>query len=520
MFTSRYRGKIKVNYEDEKMKGKITLGILVTAIMSLTSCDGGIPTSPDGKTLIKFFGWGSTSEQEIFATMISEFKQVYTDYDVIYTSTSSETFMTTLAGYRDAPKNMPDVFYMPDTSFVQWINSRNNIMLDLTDYIEESDIMSIENSWEQGIDAYRFDSESKKLGTGGIYGLPKDLGPNALTYNKTIVLSKGITIVSDPNGDYGYNPQTKTLNDKVAMTWAQFVRFCEDTKTGDIRNDSNSIVGITHYPLEAAYLSNNGNFLADGYKTVNINNNAFAESLQFVADLSNEYNVMTTAEGQQTQNGLQRFTSGLAAASFIGVWETPNLWKCDFDWDVLYTPVPNQSGDLSNWQEGYRTGCSSQSFLGSVALSVYKDSKVKEGAYKLAEFLTFHPTAQRINYKLGQAVPNIVDMANGEYLTEELNDESGLNRPANREVYTHMMLHSQRRPQAYTYNDEWWNEMWESSADETKLYRVWYDQTSSYGTHLDVWNWNTKSRVNNSFLNDLQSSCQAKLDTTTSRYSW
>lgn len=504
------------------MKKKKIISTICCILPLLVGCGGGTgdstPTGSNGKQLITFFGWGSTDEQNIFSTMIDEFEKVYPQYTVSYQSTSADNFMTSLAGYRNNPRNMPDVFYMPDTSFVQWVNSRNNIMLDLTPYIEQSDVFSLDNVYSQGIEAYQWDSTTKKLGQGGIYGLPKDLGPNVLVYNKNIAKAKGLTIIADKDGQYGYNPTTKTLNTKVPMTWAQFVSFCKDTKSGTL-DKSDSIVGVTHYPLESAYLSNNGKFLTDGNKTVDIANDRFAESLQFVADLSNKFGVMTTAEGQATQIGLARFSSGLAASSFVGAWETPSLWKSTFDWDILYTPVPNQTGDLDNWQDTYREGCSSQSYLGSVGISVYKDSKVKEGAYKLVEFLTVHPTAQRINYQLGQAVPNLKDMATGEFQTAQLNDNI-YNRPENREVYTHMMENSQRRPQAYTYNSEWFDEMYDSSSDSTKLYRVWYNGSSVYGSHVDVWDWSTNSRVNNSFLSDLENSCQSLLDSTKDKFSW
>lgn len=496
---------------------KRTALLLASAIL-LAGCSGGAKTDPD-KTLIKFYGWGSTIETEIFRSMITEFETLYPEYSVYYESTTGENFITGLAAKRNNPKNMPDVFYMPDTNFIQWVNSRNNIMMDLTDYIAKSDVFSLSNVWEEGIDAYRFNPETKTMGNGGIYGLPKDLGPVALTYNKTMVKGKGVTIISDARGGVGYDPVTKTLNDKVAMTWAQFVKFCDDVRTGN-PSDSGAIVGITHYPLESAYYSMGGDFTDATHKTVQLNNDKFAESLQFVADLSNKFNVMTTAEGQATQNGIQRFTSGLAACSFIDAYQMPTLWKADFDWDLLYTPVPNENGNLTDYTDGYRTGCKSESYLGSVAISVYDKSSVPDAAYKLAEFLTVHPTAQRINYEKGQAVPNLINMAEGEYLTAEFEDESGMNRPRNRNVYVDMMDTCRRRPQAYTYNADWFDEMWESANDATKLYRVWYNATSTYGEHIDVWDWNSKSRINESFLSDLEAACQAQLDKTSEKFSW
>ena len=502
------------------------LALFLSISVLLMGCSKGEDSS--GKTLIKFYGWGSTVEIENFRVMIEEFETLYPEYSVYYEPVAAENYITGLAVKRNNPKNMPDVFYMPDINFIQWATSRNNIMMDISSYVENSEVFSLDNVWSEGINAYRYDPSQKKFGTGGLYGLPKDLGPIALTYNKNIVTAKGVTIISDAKGTYGYDPVTKTLNDKVAMTWAQFIKFCSDVKTGS-PSSSNSIVGVTHYPLEAAYYSMGGDFTDATRKTVTIDNDKFAESLQFVADLSNKFEVMTTAVGQASQNGVQRFTSGLAACSFIDAYQMATLWKTNFEWDLLYTPVPNASGDLNNFTDGYREGASSQSYLGSVAISVYKDTKVPEAAYRLCEFLTVNRTAQRINYQRGQAVPNLIDMANNEFLTADLNDTSGLNRPKNRKVYVDMMNTCKRRPAAYTYykpkegsgrNENWYDELWESTADETKLYRVFYPESSSYGSHIDVWDWNTKSRLNNNFLTTLENSCQSLLDVFKNNYNW
>lgn len=499
------------------------IALSLCSLFMLTGCGS---SGTGGKTMLKFYGWGSTAEKNIFQAMIMEFQELYPQYSVHYSSVSSETYMTSLQSLIRNPRQAPDVFYMPDFNFIEEItDTRKDYMLDLTPYIEKSEVFKLDNVWEQGISAYQYDKTLKRLGTGGIYGLPKDLGPNVLVYNKTMVKSNGITIVSDPAGQYGYNKDTKTLNDKVPMTWAQYVAFCKDNTKGTL-DQSDSIVGVTHYPLEAAYLSNGGSFTDTTHKVVDINNAKFAESLQFVADLSNKYKVMTTAQGQTTQAGIQRFTSGLAASSFVGAWDTPTLWEANFEWDILYTPLPNASGEVSPetsaWQEASREGCDSKSFLGSVGISVYSKSSNKEGAYLLAEFLTMHPAAQRINYKKGQAVPNLIDMATGEFQTAQLEDKkSGMNRPANREVYTDMMVSSMRRPQAYTYNAEWWDEMWDSKNSSLNLYRVWNpDTTTTYGTHVDVYDWATKSMISNGFLANLQASCQALLDPHTSKYSW
>jgi multiple sugar transport system substrate-binding protein len=477
------------------------------------------------KTTLNFFGWGGVEEQEVFKTMVSEFNTLHKEYNVVYKAVTADNYITTLIQYKSNPKNMPDVFYMPDVNFVQWINE-TNIMLDLSSYIEKSDVFKLDNVWAEGINAYRFDPSSRKLGTGGIYALPKDLGPNVLAYNKNVAKNKGITVVSDPNGTKGYDPSAKTLNDRVPMTWAQFVKYCDDTKSGSL-SDTNSIVGVTHYPLETAYKSIGGEFLDATRKTASINNDKFAESLQFVADLSNKFGVMTTAEGQSSQNGFQRFSSGLASTSFIGAWNTPELWSSDFDWDILPTPVPNQGGNLDDYAAGPREGSSSASYLGSVGIAVSAGSKNKEAAYKLAEFITVSETAQRINYKLGMAVPNLKDMAAGEFITTPLNDPKktdgvSWNRPKNRQVYIDCINASERRIQSYTYNELWFNEMWESPVDSLKLIRVWSASGGGYGGHVDVWDWEAQSKIGggDGFLALLEARMQAELDKYKDLYAW
>lgn len=496
--------------------------LLLLPFLALCGCSGSKQDS--SKTLINFFGWGSVEERAVFNAMIAKFKEIHPEYDVKYEPADSEQYINTLRGKRQSG-TMPDVFYMPDINFVKEINNtRENIMMDLTPFIEKSTTFTTDNVWFEGLNAYRFDPVSRKLGTGDIFALPKDVGPIALTYNKTNALQKGITISHEtsPHG-YGYDAENKTLYDTVPMTWAQFIRFCKDTQTGTPGGES-AIVGVTHYPLETAYYCNGGDFTDPSRKIAQIANDAFAESLQFVADLSLKFNIMTPAEAQGAggQDGYERFTSGLASTSFIDFYRIAEMWHLNFDWDVLPTPIPNQSGSLSgdnDWKDAPRTGCVSQSVLGSVGIAVYSGTEIPQPAYELAEFLTVNMDAQRINYQMGQALPNLKDMAKGEFLTAELNDPSGLNRPLNRQVYVDIAEKSKRRPVAYTYDDKWNKELWESETDALKLYRV-FNNNKQYGGHIDVWDWNDKKRLNESFLNNLQASVQVNLNLNMSKYNW
>lgn len=451
-----------------------------------------------GKTTIKFFGWGSAFEINNFQAVIDEFEKDYPEYTVKYTASDAATYMTTLLSTNR--RNFPDVFYMPDVNFLQ-TRSGKDIMLDLTPYVEASETLNLDDVYMKGIDAFRYDPQTKTFGTGAIWAFPKDLGPNVLTYNKDHVKKCGVIIVSDATGEkypygYGYyeeNGETKKiLNDQIAMTWAQLLQFCIDVTT-------DKVIGMTHWPWEVVYISMGGRFLSDDYKEVTIDNDRFAEAVQIAGDFY-DWGAMPSVADQATQNAIQRFTSQLAAVTFTEYWQLPTLWTQNFDFDILPIPVPNISG-IDDYTEGaakkvraelmteaVREGAKSTYELGCVGLAAYKDSKCPEGAYKLIEYLAYNAGGNTLLWKNGQSVPNLQSVSD-EFLTEENNDPLGMNRPQNRQVYLDMLETANRRVEAYTYDTEWYTNINQAPQDELKLNRIW-KRDSDY---VELWDWDLRT---------------------------
>ena len=67
-----------------------------------------------------------------------------------------------------------------------YVNS--NVLMNLTPYIEKNKDINLDNIWKYGVDLYRYDG--KMAGQGDLYGMPKDVGPFALGYNKTLFEKK------------------------------------------------------------------------------------------------------------------------------------------------------------------------------------------------------------------------------------------------------------------------------------------------------------------------------------------
>lgn len=428
------------------------IGLLMAGVMSfgLVACGGGGDTNDpnagvgeDGKVTIEFFGWGDTAEQENYQTLINQFMAENEDIIVVYSGESASTFMTTL---KNRANNLPEIFYMPDYDFLEWV--ANGTLLDISSYVKEEDLAKL---WPQAIDEYYFDANTMRLGKSadaGLYGLPKDLGPFTLVYNKDL-LDKQIEKRS-LNSEEIYAQLSATQ----PMTWNDFRALL---KKVDPDGGADNVYGISHYELEAAVYSNDANFFNEDASQQTITQPNFYDAVQFIVDLSVKDNVMPSAADQISTNGYQRFKAQGCIFSFMGPWDCAEFWKTvNFNYDIL--PVP---------YNGENANAKSTAWVGSMGYClpsrIKNNTKKVEAAIKLANYLCYNEAAQRKFYELGQQVPNITSMANDEYL----NDTQGLlngKNPPSKSVWVDTIngtsatdkIGGKVRARYYTYQSDWY----------------------------------------------------------------
>ena len=481
----------------------------LASICSITACDE--PDGPQsGQTVITMMGWGDTDERRIFGTMIDNFMQENPEYYVSYNATDGDSYMNNLTNLFTNRKNMPDVFYMADTEFVQYAYSLDGIFEDLNPYVNASQNLDKNDLYEESIRAYSFNKETQTLGdpAGALYGLPKDLGPTVLVYNKEYAQTAGITV--DNTISVGYDVENKKLNDKVPMTWAQYIKFAEDLSAGGKqKTNKKTVYGSGNYPIELAYYSTGNSFInydmEENKTNATVNNADFAMALQFCADLETQFKVVVPQEAQKSTSGIQRFVQGDAAMVFAGTWQNNALWKCTYDWDILPTPVPSETNSVTDangnvdYNAAAREGTKNVSYLGSVCLSVFAGSKVKEGAYKLVEYLSTSKSAQEYNYKAGMSVPNLKSQM-ADFKTATLNDPRKMNRPLNRTIYEEALANSHRRELAYTWNGEYdndWSQALYNCPIQNYKYHIYHvyqnkdttGRASSYAPNYIIYDW-------------------------------
>jgi len=414
----------------KKKSFKSLMSILLVLMMltaMLTGCSSKKDESKDTKAEsnstseekvnITFMGWGSPTEVATFKTLIGKFETKYPNVKVDYISVPVADFNTKLQTMV-ASNKQPDVFYLQPENVMSWADSGN--LYDMSEYVKNNELFDEENIWKKALDMYRYDGEIP--GQGNIYGLPKDIGPFALAYNKDLFEEAGIPI-PDPD---------------VPWTWDEFVENAKKLTKGE---GNEKQYGSATYSLESAVWSNGADWLDETKTKVTVDDPKFIEAMQWVADLTLVQGVTPNNEEEGSLGSFQRWLEGNIGMMGIGPWSQAQFWEeCDFEWDLMPWPASPSTGKNAIWYGGMGYGVSPK-------------SKNIEAACNLAAFLAFNQEAQTTNYQLGQAIPNLIDMTKDGYL--KMTDKA----PANKQEFVDIVEgYGRRATQTYTYNSEWFTE--------------------------------------------------------------
>lgn len=411
-FTFRKEADAPKHQEKTMLNRTITaVALMGVAAVVLSGCSGAAPA--DGDRTITFMGWGSDEEIQTFRTMIGQYEDKYPDVTVDYVTVPAADFSTKLQTMI-ASNQTPDVFYLAPENVMPYADA--GIIADLSEFVGDNELFDADNVWEKAIDMYRYDGTTP--GEGAAYGLPKDISAFGLAYNKDLFDAAGITAptVEKP------------------WTWDEFEDAAKTLTTG---TGADKVFGTGSYSLESAVWSNGGDWLNADHTKVTVTDPAFVEALQWVADLSLVDSVAPTPEEQSSMGDYDRFVSGKLAMTGVGTWAQGGLnATTDFTWDIMPWPVSPATGEEAIW-------------YGGVGFAVANSSDDKSDASNLAAYLAFNEDAQRTNIEKGQAVPNLKDLTESEYLTSDA-------APANKAEFVRIIDgYGRRATQTYTYNSEW-----------------------------------------------------------------
>jgi multiple sugar transport system substrate-binding protein len=380
---------------------------------------GGKGDSGSGNKELTFMFRGGPDEQTAYKNVVKKFEDDHPGVKVKIIVTAADQYATKLKAAITGNK-MPDVFYFESGDLKAYVNS--GILLNLTPYLDKNEKVDLNNIWKYGIDLYRYDGNM--AGQGDIYGMPKDVGPFALGYNKTMFEKEGIPL---PDKD-------------KPMTWDEFVdinkKLTKDTN-GDGKPDQYGSGFNVNWALQSFVWSNGADWIDETKTKVTIDDPKFAEALQYFADLQNVHKVTPSIEDSQTLDTYQRWMKGEMGFFPVGPWDMSTYETLPFDYDLIPYPA-GSTGKSATW-------------TGSLGIGVSSKSKAPEEAVGLVNYLTASREGmeQLVNAKV--QIPNLIDMAK-----EWVNNST--TKPANKEEFLQIVEDYGRvLPGHYTYNAEWYN---------------------------------------------------------------
>jgi multiple sugar transport system substrate-binding protein len=411
-----------------KTRNRTTAVVAALAALALVGGCSGTGDSPDdgattttgggsaGDQKITFMGWGSPQEVAVFEELITQYEAAYPGVEVEYINVPAADFPTKLQTMI-ASQQTPDVFYLQPEKVMPFASA--GIVADLTDFVADNDVFDQENAWAKALDMYRYDGTNP--GVGAIYGLPKDIGPFALAYNKDLFEAAGIP-APDPDEPW---------------TWDEFVTNAKKLTSGE---GADKVYGSAPYSLESAVWSNGADWLDAEHTEVTVTDPKFVEALQWVADLILVHGVTPSNEEESSLGSFQRWIDGKVGMMGIGPWSQGQFWdEVTFEWDLMPWPVPDAGDKPAVW-------------YGGIGYGVAGDSENKDAAANLAAFLAYNEDAQRTTFELGQAIPNFIDMTKDEYLKLD-------KPPANKQEFVDIVEdYGRRATQTFTFNSEWFTE--------------------------------------------------------------
>lgn len=399
------------------LKGSLVLSTSLL-IASCGSTSGEESGDSDTKELTFMFR-GGEDEKAAYTAAVEAFEKDNPGVEVEVIVTDADQYATKLQA-SIAGSNTPDVFYVEQGDVMAYAD--NEVLLDITDIVEEKEL-DLSNIWEYGVDSYRYDGN--QVGQGQLYGLPKDVGPFALGYNKTMFEENGIEL---PDNDEPY-------------TWEEFVEIGQ-TLTKDTNGDGELDQWATglnvNWSLHSFVWGNGGNWVNEDSTEVTIDTPEFAEALQFFTDITNEYDMTPSSSQSETLDTYQRWMNGELAFFPVGPWDVSTYNDLDFTYDLMPWPA-GSTGE-------------SATYIGSLGIGVSNNTEYPEEATELAMYLSTSEEAQKQLVDANIQIPNLKDMA-----AEWASDPE--TSPSNKQEFLDIVEdYGKNLPAARTYTAEWYDE--------------------------------------------------------------
>lgn len=347
---------------------------------------------------LTFSVWGDPEELKILQELTDDFSKENPNIKITVTVSDWDTYWDKLQTQL-AAGTPPDVFAMDAPLYPDY--QTRGVLLNLQSYID-ADKFNLDDYFATSLVCYQTPE--------GYFGLPRDIQPSALYYNKDMFDAAGVPYPDD------------------TWTWETMIEQGQK-----LTKENQYALWTDLWDMELYWASaiwqNKGEILSADYSKTLLGEPAAMGAWQWFHDMIFKYKIMPSPSAAE-QFG-DPFESGNVAMTAAGHWVVPLYSKVDFKWDVA--PLPK--------------GLERASIVNSVGFVIAKDSKNPAEAWAFLKYLVGEPGQKKVT-ALGLGVPTLKAIANSDaYLKQET-------APINHQVFLDAMEYAKVKPCFRGYN-EW-----------------------------------------------------------------
>ncbi len=320
--------------------------------------------------------FGDPAEQAAYLDLVDAFHQSQPDITVNVTHIPSPRDYRTRLVTEFAAGTPPDITLMNYRRYASFAG--NGLLEPLGPYLDESEIIKVEDFYQAPIDAFTWQGE--------IMCVPQNISSLVVYYNKDLFDLAGLSYPSDD------------------WTWDEFVEVAKALTLDNENDGSIDQFGLGISPSLfrlAPFVWQNDAPIVDDDETpsrLTLTRPPSLDALQWFVDLNQVHGVVPNRVEEGAQDSESRFVAGTTAMYLNSRRGTPTYREIErFDWDVA--PLP--------------TGRSRAGILHSDGYCLSKTSNNKDAAWTFIEFANSQE-GQRIIAKSGRTVPSLMAVAESE----------------------------------------------------------------------------------------------------------
>jgi multiple sugar transport system substrate-binding protein len=337
-----------------------------TVILEFATFAGSIYDVPD---------WQSYSALD---KAIAKFEKAYPNIKVKYRSGTLKSDYSERLAQDIVKGNEPDVVCVLPGDFNTF--SSIGILEDLNKYIEKDNAFYINKIYDNAVKAGQFQ--------GAQYALPKELDPELMFVNKTLLEKEGIEV---PKGDW---------------TWEEFYNICKKVTKDTDKDGKIDQFGAVDFDWQHSVYTN-GQLIFDMKGTkANFNNEGVIEAVRFVISLNklNENFKVTTEDFDSGKVAFRPFPFSAYRAYKIYPYKVIRYGQ--FEWECIKLPKGPKGNNASQ--------------LNSFLIGMSSRTKHKKEAWEFIKFLTYNSEIQMDVFKYSYGMPVVKDIVGSSEADKEL----------------------------------------------------------------------------------------------------